>query len=164
MPSRDRGTPAGAMKLDVDIRHLLGCTCFSLRRAARQVTQIYDHRLAPAGLTANQFTLMVQLYGFAAAGRPGLSIGALAERVGMDPTTLTRNLQPLEAQGLVGRAAAPEDGRVRTITITDKGFRRLQKAVPLWQQAQTHIEEALGAQNMLALKGFLDLSFERLSA
>lgn len=152
------------MKLDVDVRQLLNCTCFSLRRAARQVSQIYDHMLAPAELTANQFTLLVQLYGFAAAGRPGLSIGALAGRVGMDPTTLTRNLQPLEAQGLVGRAADPEDGRIRTISITDKGFRRLQKAVPLWQQAQKHVEDALGAQNMSALKGFLDLSFEKLSA
>ncbi len=164
MPSRDRKPASGSMKLDVDLRHLLGCTCFSLRRAARQVTQVYDHMLAPAQLTANQFTLLVQLYGFAAAGRSGLSIGTLAERVGMDPTTLTRNLQPLEAQDLVGRAANPDDGRSRIITITDKGFRRLQKAVPLWQRAQRHVEETLGEQNVLALKGFLDLSFERLSA
>ena len=67
------------------------CSCFNLRRAARRVTQVYDHALAPSGLKATQFTLLVVLEG-ADAGE-GIAMTRLAEKLGMDRTTLTRNRQ-----------------------------------------------------------------------
>jgi DNA-binding MarR family transcriptional regulator len=153
----------GAMALEVDVRELSGCTCLRLRRAARRVTQIYDRLLEPAGLTVNQFSLLAQLYGASRSRRDGLPIGALADRLGMDPTTLNRNLKPLEAQALVKDAADPADRRVRSILITTKGLAKLRKAVPFWRRAQAQVEEGLGPQAVLALNGLLDLSAAKLS-
>ncbi|HEX9449051.1 MAG TPA: MarR family winged helix-turn-helix transcriptional regulator, partial [Dongiaceae bacterium] len=85
-PGIDRGT----------LRDITGCTCLGLRRTTRLVTQIYDRHLTPAALTANQFGLLGYLLGAAMMGvADGLSIGQLADRLGMDPTTLNRNLKPL---------------------------------------------------------------------
>jgi DNA-binding MarR family transcriptional regulator len=150
-------------RLEVDVRELSGCTCLRLRRAARRITQIYDHLLEPAGLTVNQFSLLGQLYGATRSRRIGLPIGALAERMGMDPTTLNRNLKPLEAQGLVRNAADAADRRVRSVLITAKGATKLQKAIPFWRRAQAQVEEALGVEATLALNGLLDLSSAKLS-
>jgi DNA-binding MarR family transcriptional regulator len=149
--------------LDVDLRELSGCTCLRLRRAARRVTQIYDHLLEPAGVTVTQFSLLAQLYGASRGGDKGLSIGVLAERMVMDPTTLNRNLKPLLAQGLVKDGADPEDRRVRFVSITEKGRMTLQTAVPFWRRAQAQVEETLGPEATLALNGLLDLSSAKLS-
>lgn len=146
--------------MDVNPRELSACTCLRLRRTTRRVTQIYDHHLEPAGLTVSQFGLLARLH---AAGR-NLSIGALAERAGMDPTTLNRNLKPLVTQGLVANAPDPADGRVRTVAITQAGRTKFEAAVPYWRRAQTQVEETLGTEATLALNGLLDLSFAKLGA
>lgn len=51
----------------------------------------------------------------------GLAPKVLAERAGLDPGFLSRILKRFEAQGLVGRAAAPEDRRSRRVTLTPAG-------------------------------------------
>jgi DNA-binding MarR family transcriptional regulator len=80
----------------------------------------------------------------------------------MDPTTLNRNLKPLQRQGLVDAAPDPADGRARLVRITEAGRRRLEKAVPVWRQAQRRVEAALGVKSMVKLNDLLDLSFARL--
>src|SRR5580692_4033045 len=86
-------TPIEAEKPSV--RELRNCTCSQLRRAGRQVTQLYDRALEPAGLTIGQFGLLAYLSTAGAENPGGIAIGALADARGMDPTTLTRNLKPL---------------------------------------------------------------------
>ena len=46
-----------------DRLNFANCSCFNLRRAARRVTQVYDHALAPSGLKATQFALLAVLEG-----------------------------------------------------------------------------------------------------
>ena len=150
------------MAEEIDIREISGCTCLGARRTSRQLTQIYDQALKPAGLTVNQFGLLAKLYGASLAGQPSLPIGALAERIGMDPTTLNRNLKPLAALGLVADAAEREDRRIRAVRITDKGRATLRKAVPFWRRAQRRIEENLGVEAARALNGLLDLASAKL--
>lgn len=147
----------------LDIREISGCTCLHARRATRRLTQIYDRALKPVGLTANQFGLLTNLYGDTLAGGHGLSIGALAEQLGMDPTTLNRNLKPLTAQELVASGLGPEDRRVRVVVITNKGLARLRKAMAYWRRAQTQTRQALGAEAMLALNSLLDLASAKLA-
>lgn len=148
----------------IDIREISSCTCLRARRASRLLTQIYDRALKPAGLTVSQFGLLANLYGASLAGRRSLSIGALAKRLGMDPTTLNRNLKPLAVRGLVADAANREDRRIRAVLITDKGRIELRKAVPFWRRAQTGMQKALGTEAALALNSLLDFvsaKFER---
>ena len=146
----------------IDIREVLGCTCLRLRSITRGVTQLYDHLLAPAGITIGQFGILARLYGAGLRGRAALPIGMLAEQHSMDPTTLTRNLKPLIAAGLVKDGRDEGDRRVRTVSLTASGRARLAEAMPHWREAQHHIEAALGTETMLVLNGLLDLSSVKL--
>ncbi|MBO0758064.1 MAG: MarR family transcriptional regulator, partial [Bradyrhizobiaceae bacterium] len=72
------------------------CNCFAVRAAARRVTQFYDQFLAPTGLSTCQWSILVRLK------RHGpLTITELADNMFMDRTTLGRNVQPLERDGLI---------------------------------------------------------------
>lgn len=141
-----------------DLREVMSCPCLRIRRASRHITQLYDHVLAEVGLTANQFGLLAYLFRAATSDRGGLSIGSLAEQAGVDPTTLNRNLKPLEAKGLIADAPAGADSRVRVVSITKKGQMLLQKAFPLWREARKEVEMALGASELSKLNELLDLA------
>jgi len=147
---------------DFDIREVAQCSCLRLRRITRRVTQVYDRVMEPAGLTVGQFGLLARLYG-AKARREVVPIGILAERMGMDPTTLSRSLKPLESSGLIDSSANAKDRRQRVVRITRAGITKLRQAVPLWRKAQRQIDDALGIDASVALNGLLELSYERLS-
>ncbi|HET9157030.1 MAG TPA: MarR family winged helix-turn-helix transcriptional regulator, partial [Myxococcaceae bacterium] len=79
----------------------------------------------------------------------------VAEELSLDRTTLTRNLEPLERAGLV--ASAPgKDQRVRLLRLTDAGQRALQRAYPLWEEAQAKVMKALGQRRWMTLLEGLD--------
>jgi DNA-binding MarR family transcriptional regulator len=141
---------------DVDIQKVADCLCLRLRRTTRQITQIYDRALEPPRLTVNQFGLLARLYGSNLKSHPCISIGALADLVGMHPTTLNRNLKPLKAQGLVADAAQTADQRVRSVQITEKGRAKFRTAVPFWRDAETQVRKAIGARAALALNRALE--------
>lgn len=123
------------------------CTVFNLRKASRAMTRMYDEDIASSGLRANQFTMLVALCRAAPA-----KISRLAEVLGADRSTLTRNLAPLERDGLIASTAG-RDRRARVFTITQKGSAVLEKAIPLWEQAQRRAVEGLGYGRW---RGFLD--------
>ena len=147
--------------MDDDLQKIMGCTCLRMRRATRRVTQFYDHALQRTGLTVNQFGLLAYLCG-ASLARTNASIGTMAEWLGMDPTTLTRNLKPLLVKGLVKNVPDPDDGRVRIVAITEKGLRTLREAVPRWRNAQAAVEKAIGSKSIAELNTLLDLSASKL--
>ena len=147
----------------IDINEVSSCTCLRARRAARQLSRLYDAALEPAGITANQLGLLTKLHGASISGRAGLSIGALAERMGMHPSTLSRDLKPLRNQGLVADESNPGDQRIRAILITKKGQATLRKAIPAWRRAQGHVQDVLGHEVMLSLNALLDLTSAKLA-
>jgi DNA-binding MarR family transcriptional regulator len=150
--------------MDNDLQKIMECTCLRMRRATRRVTQLYDHALEPAGLTVNQFGLLGYVHGASFAPAQASSIGTIAEWLGMDPTTLNRNLKPLLAKGMVKNATDPADARVRIVRITEKGLRTLREALPRWRNAQADVEKAIGAKSIAELNGLLELSSARLRA
>jgi DNA-binding MarR family transcriptional regulator len=122
----------GALR-NQDLRECTACACFAVRRAARVITQQYDRALRPAGLRATQFSLLTML----GVGGP-LPLSRVADRLGMERTTLTRNLKPLIDAGLIG-VEHGDDRRVRTIFITAKGHRAAVAALPDWRKAQRDV-------------------------
>ncbi len=122
------------------------CPCFHLRRAARVVTQLYDEILRPSGLRGTQFTLLVGIRML----QP-VPVHQLAESTATDRTTLTRNLKPLERQGLVAIAPGASDRRRREVSLTAKGEDALAAAYPLWQEAHEIVSENLGGERLEAL-------------
>lgn len=113
------------------------------------VTQAYDAALKPAGLRATQFTMLSVL-----AGHGRMRQSDYAEFLGMDGTTLTRNLQPLLKKQWI-RIDRDDDKRVRLISITKPGQQILAKAVPLWRTVQSQFVEGLGAEQWSGLLGAL---------
>ena len=136
----------------------VGCTCLRLRKAARRVSQIYDHALEPCGLTVTQYGLLGHI-----GVLDGVGVGALAAKLVMDPTTLTRNLKPLLQQGFIVLAPDRRDRRARRLYLTAAGRRTLRRAKPAWADAQLQLETVLGARDTPALNAVLDRVLERLA-
>lgn len=114
------------------------CICTHLRRAARGVSRHYDEALAGFGINVAQFSLLRHLQRL---DRP--SITTLAEAMGLDRSTLGRNLRVLEAEGLVALADG-DDQRNRLVLLSDAGKALLRAAHPAWEQAQQQLVERLG--------------------
>lgn len=116
------------------------CACEKLRTATRIVTRRYDEALKPVGLKGNQFTMLT-----VASLTDAMTLTELAKKMGMERTTLVRNLKPLEREGLISLS---DEGfrRSRTAEITDKGLSLLQQALPIWRDAQDALRRELGEE------------------
>ena len=114
------------------------CTCGELRKAARAVTMLYDNTLKSTGLLSTQLDLLGVVY-----KSDSIRISLLAKELGMDRTTLTRNLSVLEKQGFV-KISSGEDSRTRIVTITYKGRTTVAKAIPLWNEVQSKVKQRMG--------------------
>ena len=114
--------------------------------AARRITNFLEERIQNSGLRLAQMGLMAQI-----AAAPDDTLGALAERTGLDQSTLSRNLRGLEAAGLVEIAIAEDDQRRRAVWLTEQGARRLEAAIPVWRQAHAALAERLEPELALRL-------------
>lgn len=121
------------------------CVCFNFRKTARAVTQLYDGIMKPSGLQGTQFTLLAVISRLESS-----TINRLSKALVMDRTTLTRNLKPLEKQGLI-RVTPGEDQRTRVVIITQQGSKSFNNALPLWKKAQSHIVEKLGKDRWMLM-------------
>jgi DNA-binding MarR family transcriptional regulator len=110
------------------------------------MTQLYDEALRPSGLRATQLSLLT-----AVRRSQPVAVKRLAAGMGMDRTTLTRNLRLLERDGLVRVVPDPTDRRSKTIELTAAGDKRLVKAYPLWKEAQQRLSAVLGPKRTRAL-------------
>lgn len=114
------------------------CLCLFVQRAARALARRFDEALRPVGLTNSQFSLLMAL------NRPDPArMRPVAGLLGMDRTTLTAALKPLQRRGLVRVAHDPEDRRNRLLSLTDAGREVLADAVPIWRRVHGAIESAL---------------------
>jgi DNA-binding MarR family transcriptional regulator len=115
------------------------CAGWNARLAARRITQFLEREMAASGsLGVAQLGLMAQI-----AAASDDTLGALAERTGLDQSTLSRNLRTLEAEGLVEIAAVETDLRRRAVWLTETGARRLEAAIPVWRKAHAKLARRL---------------------
>lgn len=114
------------------------CLCTNLRRAARGVSRHYDGALDGFGINVAQYSLLCNLKRM---DRP--SISSLAEAMGLDRSTLGRNLRVLEGMGLVTLSEGA-DQRNRLVCLTEAGSERLAAALPAWESAQQRLMDRLG--------------------
>ena len=127
-----------------------GCSSFKLRQLSRRVSQHFDHIVGVAGLKTTQYSLLSQIVRFGPV-RPG----ELAVRMEMGASTLTRNLQPLVAQGWV-EVAAGDDGRCRCVTVTAAGRAKRIEAQREWKRAQLSLNARLGEDSVARLHALID--------
>jgi len=135
-----------------------GCTNFRLRRLVRQVSRLYDAEVARSGLKTTQYSLLSNV----------LHLGPLrpvdlARAMGVEASTLTRNLKPMIAAGWLAQREGP-DARSCLIEITEEGRKKRGEAQRHWRIAQEKLNALLGVERVLALHNLIDESAELLRA
>ena len=126
------------------------CAGYNLRRASRVVTQLFDSALEPTGLRSTQAAILQMIV----ATESG-SVAELARELAMDPSTLTRNQQPLVRDGLVELVNAPR-GRAKLARLTPQGRAKLDQLLVHWKQAQAEFVKRFGAKRWNQLRGELN--------
>jgi DNA-binding MarR family transcriptional regulator len=123
------------------------CLCLHAQRAARALARRFDEALRPAGLTNQQFSLLMAL------NRPQPpTMAPVAQLLAMDRTTLTAALKPLERRGLLRVEADPADRRSRRLGLTEAGHTALSVALPIWKQSHSDLEARLPGLDIEGLR------------
>jgi len=131
-------------------RASLSCALAATRRTARLITQFYDACLSEAGIEAAQFALLMALDTAKDKGQ-----AALGQMLGMDKTTLSRNLKVLREKGWV-ESVAGEDARRRSVSLTAEGRSRLREAKPAWRRAGERFREGMTEREWAAMWASLE--------
>ncbi len=125
------------------------CILRHVARASRAVVAAYDPALAPFGLTGHQFNLMMTL------GNMGpMTVGSLADTLGMDASGVPRAVRPLSDEGYIA-VERGEDRRQRVLSLTPAGRSKLDKATPAWTRVQAELVDAIGDNRWVSLMGEL---------
>lgn len=114
------------------------CYCTNLRRSANAVSDFYDAELKQTGLTVSQYYLLINLSRLECA-----NITHWAERVGLDRSTMVRNIKLLESRGLIDKT----EGHGKTFMLSARGKASLEEAVPIWEKTQKKMELFLGKED-----------------
>ena len=142
-----KSKPAARKTLVADAREAVEhCAGLNVRRAAREITKFLEVWLGKEGLSLAQFGLLSHI----AAARDD-TIAGLAERCGLDQSTLSRNLRHLEAAGLIEIAAVETDLRRRAVWLTEQGASRLERAIPAWRLANGALSKVIAPKDVRAL-------------
>ena len=114
------------------------CIAVRMRMLNRVVTNIYDDALRPLGVRVSQMNILV------AAGKMGTARPAeVCERLHLDVSTLSRNVERMKARGWL-EVIPDEDGRAQPFRLTNEGSKLLEKATPAWKKAQRQAKALLG--------------------
>src|SRR5256885_13156269 len=95
------------MAKELDMSAVENCVCFNLRRVTRAVTQFYDSEMRRHGIRPTQGTILSSLQ-----AKDSWTMAELSDWLGMDRTTLVRNLRPLQRDGLVEASGGGPGHRV----------------------------------------------------
>ena len=123
------------------------CNCFTVRKAARQISRLYDAYLQPSGLRITQFLTLATLN-----EQQSASVNALAERLDIERTAMGKMIGFLERDGFVKMRPSPTDGRIRMVALTPEGADLFERAAPLWLEAQQQFSIMNGAKNVAVLR------------
>jgi len=138
------------MKKELDLSVMENCVCFNLRWVTRVVTQFFDTELRRHGIRPTQTPILAAL-----TAKRAWRMEELSDWLAMERTTLVRNLQPLERDGLVELSGTGRGGRV-SLSITAKGKKDLARAMPAWRSAQEAVVRTLGEKRWSAILSDLE--------
>ena len=128
------------MKKQLDMTSVENCACFNIRRVSRVITQFFDAEVGRHGIRPTQSPILRALQ-----AKNGWGMAELSEWLGMERTTLLRNLRPLQRDGLVRAKGGERGGHVK-LEITEKGRATLAKMLPAWRSAQDKVVAVLGKE------------------
>jgi len=135
---------------ELDMSAVENCVCFNLRRVTRTVTQFFDAEMRRHGIRPTQGTILLALN-----AKESWTMAELSDCLGLERTTLVRNLQPLQRDGLVTADGGGRGNRVE-LTITAKGRKQVEKFMPAWRAAQSAVVKTLGEKRWSAILSDLE--------
>ena len=138
------------MTKELDMSAGENCVCFNLRRATRVVTQFYDAEMRRHGIRPTQGSILASLN-----SKDSWNMAELSDWLGMERTTLVRNLRPLQRDGFVNAVGGGRGIRVE-LRITAKGRKQIEKLSPAWKSAQSAVVRTLGEKRWSAILSDLE--------
>jgi DNA-binding MarR family transcriptional regulator len=138
------------MTKELDMSAVENCVCFNLRWVTRAVTQFYDAEMRRHGIRPTQGTILLALN-----AKESWTMAELSDSLGMERTTLVRNLRPLQRDGFVQADGGGRGGRVE-LSITAKGRKKIEEAMPAWRAAQSAAVKTLGEKRWSAILSDLE--------
>ncbi len=138
------------MSKELNMAAVDNCVCFNLRWVTRAVTQFYDAEMRRHGIRPTQGTILSSLQ-----ARDSWNMAELSDWLGMERTTLVRNLRPLQRDGFVKAVGGGRGNRVE-LTITTKGRKQIEKLTPAWKSAQRAAVKTLGEKRWSAILSDLE--------
>jgi DNA-binding MarR family transcriptional regulator len=138
------------MTEELDMSAVENCVCFNLRWVTRAVTQFFDAAMRRHGIRPTQGSILSALQ-----AKDSWTMAELSDWLGMERTTLVRNLRPLQRDGLV-EAGGGGRGRLVELTITAKGRKQMEKLTPAWKSAQRAVVKTLGEKRWSAILSDLE--------
>src|SRR5215207_8899677 len=144
------------MSKELDLLAAENCLCFNLRWVSRAVTQFFDAEMRRHGIRPTQGSILASLQ-----AKDSWTMAELSDWLGMDRTTLVRNLRPLQRDGLVQVDGGGRGRRVE-LAITDKGRKQMEKLTPAWKSAQTAMVKTLGEKRWSSILSDLETAVSTL--
>jgi DNA-binding MarR family transcriptional regulator len=135
---------------ELNMMAMENCVCFNLRWVTRAVTQFFDAEMRRYGIRPTQWTILLAL-----STRESWTMAELSDWLGMERTTLVRNLGPLQRDGLVQSVRGGNAGRVE-LSITTEGRKKMKESQPAWQSAQNAAVKTLGEKRWSAILSDLE--------
>ena len=138
------------MSKELDMSAMENCVCFNLRWVTRAVTQFFDAEMRRHGIRPTQGSILLALN-----AKESWNMAELSDWLGMERTTLVRNLRPLQRDGFVQAVGGGRGNRVE-LTITAKGRKKIEKCLPAWKSAQSAVVKTLGEKRWSAILSDLE--------
>jgi DNA-binding MarR family transcriptional regulator len=138
------------MSKELDMSAMENCVCFNLRWVTRVVTQFYDAEMRRHGIRPTQGSILASLQ-----AKDSWTMAELSDWLGMERTTLVRNLRPLQRDGFV-EVGGGGRGNLVELAITAKGRKQVDKLTPAWRSAQSAVVKTLGEKRWSAVLSDLE--------
>jgi len=145
------------MVKELDMSAGENCVCFNLRWVTRAVTQFYDAEMRRHGIRPTQGSILGSLN-----SKESWNMAELSDWLGMERTTLVRNLRPLQRDGFVTVAGGGRGNRVE-LSLTAKGRKKVEEGLPTWRSTQRKVVETLGEKRWSAILSDLETAALALS-
>ena len=122
------------------------CLAVRIRLLNRVVSGIFDEALRPLGIKVSQLNVLVVI-----AKKGQTTPADVGRRLQLEKSTLSRNVERMRKRGWIAVRVGKDD-RSHVLTTTSRGRKLLERAYPLWQQAQESTRELLGESRASGLR------------
>lgn len=133
-----------------DIFRLSRSPSHLLRRAEQFASELFARSELHDGVTLRQTVLLAAI-----AEAEGASQSDLVRTTGVDRSTLAEMMARMEKKGLIAREAAADDGRAKSVSLTNEGRRRLDAVLPAIREVDRKLLGALAATRRATFQAIL---------